>query len=126
MGERENAHAPMLLVVLFLAPILVPCLIFELSKKEPPQPTARLCQWVVWDKTDPEAPAHYVNYSDGGYAASGYTAACGKHLPSPIGSTEFATLEQMEAEKRVPCKDCVKALEAFKYAGITGVHPDKK
>lgn len=64
-------------------------------------------QWVVWSLVEKNAPAHYLNY---GTAEGGYVAACGKQLPGMGGLTEFATIEQMEAEKRPPCADCNRAL----------------
>ena len=69
-----------------------------------------LGQWVVWDKTDPKAPAHYLNY---GTVEGGYIAACGKQLPGMGGLTQFATIEQMEAEKRIPCGDCINVLQRY-------------
>jgi len=78
-------------------------------------------QNVVWSLMDKNAPAHYINY---GVADGGYETACGKHMSGMGSTTRFSDIEQMEAEKRKPCEDCIRALRRFTgdAPGTTRVH----
>lgn len=67
-------------------------------------------QIVVWENR-PEARAHYLNLNPQSDPARIQTA-CGEIIVADE-TWKFGSIEQMEAERRIPCADCIRALERY-------------
>lgn len=73
---------------------------------------SRLNQWVVWEDAT-EAPAHYLNQPDGPLPPDEYLTACGKIFSNRNQHISIERLVTMEQEKRIPCPDCISALDRY-------------